>query len=197
MNTPLTFVFFGIVGSGKGTQVELLQKYLREKTLSIDFVDASPGLEYRKLISSGSYTGELVRDAYNQGYLQPDFLTDGLFTKILTEKTSPSSVIMADGYPRTLVQSKTFEDAMIFYRRDDVRVIYIQVGKEEATRRMKLRGRSDDTDEGIAKRFDEYVNNVIPSMNYFEGRPGYALYVINGEQSIEDVHADIIKSLGI
>jgi adenylate kinase family enzyme len=44
-------------------------------------------------------------------------------------------------------------------------------------------------------RFDEYVNNVIPSMNYFKDKAGYNLHAINGEQSIEAVHQDIIKAL--
>ena len=49
----------------------------------------------------------------------------------------------------------------------------------------------------IAKRFDEYVNNVVPSMNYFKGKVGYTMCTINGAQSIEEVHHDIIKSLNL
>ena len=33
INKPQTFIFYGIVGSGKGTQVELLQKYLKDNNL--------------------------------------------------------------------------------------------------------------------------------------------------------------------
>ena len=32
-------------------------------------------------------------------------------------------------------------------------------------------------------------------MNYFKGKAGYTIYTVNGEQSIEAVHADIIKAL--
>jgi thymidylate kinase len=31
MTTPKTFIFSGISGSGKGTQIELLKKYIREQ----------------------------------------------------------------------------------------------------------------------------------------------------------------------
>ena len=62
--------------------------------------------------------------------------------------------------------------------------------------RNLLRGRSDDTVAGIAKRFDEYVNNVIPAMNYFLDKPGYTIYTVNGEQPVPNVHKDIIKALG-
>lgn len=195
--TPQTFVFFGIVGSGKGTQVGLLEQYLKDNKLSDDVLSTSTGNEYRKIIESGSYTSELIKDRYNKGYLQPNFLTISLFTNILTGNMREHTSFIADGFPRTIEQSEAFESAMQFYGRDNINVVYIELGKEEATKRMKLRGRTDDTDEGIAQRFDEYVNNVIPAMNYFKGKDGYKIHTINGEQSIEDVHKELIKSLGI
>ncbi len=196
-NTPHTFVFFGIVGSGKGTQVELLQKYLKDHNLSNDVLFTSTGNEYRKVVESGSYTGKLVKETLEKGHLQPNFLTISLFTNILIANMNENTSFIADGYPRTIAQSEAFESAMNFYNRDEVHVIYIELDKDEATKRMKLRGRSDDTDEGIAKRFDEYINNVIPSMNYFKDLKNYRMHTINGAQSIEQVHADIIKSLGL
>lgn len=197
MTQPLTFVFFGIVGSGKGTQVTLLQKYLKDNALAEDVLVTSTGDEYRKLIQSGNYTGQIVKTSLEKGNLQPNFLTISLFTNILTANMKEDTSFVADGFPRTIAQSEAFESAMQFYGRANVHVIYIELTKEEATKRMKLRGRSDDTDEGIAKRFDEYVNNVIPSMKYFEGKEGYTMHTINGEQSIEAVHADIISALAL
>lgn len=196
-NKPYTFVFFGIVGSGKGTQVELLQKYLKEKNFSEDVLFTSTGNEYRKLIGSGNYTGQIVKESLERGHLQPNFLTISLFTNILISGMKENISFIADGFPRTIAQSEAFEDAMKFYNRNEVHVIYIELGKEEATKRMKLRGRSDDTDEGIAKRFDEYINNVVPSMNYFKDKAGFIMHTINGEQTIEKVFEDIKKSLGI
>jgi adenylate kinase len=197
MTKPYTFVFFGIVGSGKGTQVELLQKYLKDNNLAEDVLFTSTGNEYRKLIESGNYTGQIVKTTLEQGHLQPNFLTISLFINILTANMKANTSFIADGYPRTIAQSEAFESAMQFYGRDDVHVVYIELSREEAIKRMKIRGRSDDTDEGIAKRFDEYVNNVIPAMNYFKDKAGYKMHTINGEQTIPDVQKDILKSLGI
>ena len=190
-----TFVFFGIIGSGKGTQVEFLVGDLKKRD-GRECVQTSTGSEYRKLIEGGSYTGTLVKDSITRGELQPDFLTNAIFTNILTSSLSAEKHLIADGYPRTIAQSKAFEAMMQFYGRNDIKIIYIEVGKEEAMKRNLLRGRHDDTQEGIAKRFDEYVNNVLPAMNYFKDKPGYKIYTINGEQTRENVNKDIINKLG-
>jgi len=190
-----TFVFFGIVGSGKGTQVKLLMDFLKSKD-DKKCVYAYPGDEFRKIINSGSYTAELMKTSVERGELQPGFFPDAIVTNILISSLVKDSHLITDGYPRAVAQSQNFESMMKFYKRDDIKIIYIELSKEEAAKRMKLRGRRDDTDEGIAKRFDEYVNNVIPAMDYFKGKAGYTIYTINGEQSIENVHKDIIKALG-
>lgn len=192
---PQTFVFFGIVGSGKGTQVKLLMDFLKNKH-DRESVYAGTGEGFRKLIDSGSYTGSLVQETISRGELVTDFLTDAIFANILISSLTSEKHLVADGYPRTVVQSKTFEEMMKFFKHDIINVIYIEVGKEEAMKRNLLRGRHDDTKEGIAKRFDEYVNNVIPAMNYFNGKAGYTIYTINGEQGIPDVHKDVVKALG-
>ena len=168
METSKTYVFFGIVGAGKGTQIELLKKLLSDKD-GKKIVYAYPGAEYR---------------------------TISVFGKILIDQMTDDCHVIADGYPRTLEQADAFEAAMEFYGRKDVEVVYIEVSKDEVTRRMKLRNRSDDTDEGITRRFYEYETHVIPSMKALEGK-GYKFHTVNGEQSVEAVHSDIVKALGL
>jgi len=189
-----TFVFFGIVGSGKGTQVKLLTEFLKNRD-GLESVYTSTGDEYRKLIANGNYTSGLVKDSITRGELQPNFLTNSIFTNILISSLTSEKHLFADGFPRTINQAQAFEEMMKFYGRKDIKIIYIELSKEEAVKRLKLRGRHDDTDAGIAKRFDEYVNNVIPSMDYFKGKENYTIYTINGEQTVEDVHKDIISKL--
>ncbi len=190
-----TFIFFGIIGSGKGTQVQLLTDFLKAKD-GKELIYASPGNEYRKLMQSENYTGSLVKGPVSRGELLPGFLTDAIICNILISSLTPEKHLIADGYPRAVEQSVNFEKMMKFFKREDMKIIYIELSKEEAIKRLKLRGRHDDTDEGITQRFNEYVNNVIPAMNYFKNKIDYTIYNINGEQSVENVHQDIIKALG-
>ncbi|MCF7833687.1 MAG: nucleoside monophosphate kinase [Candidatus Pacebacteria bacterium] len=193
---PLTLVFFGIVGSGKGTQVQLLMDFFKNK-YDLDSVYAYPGAEFRKLTEKGTYVGELVKETMRRGELQPNFLTNAVFTNSFIYDISLEKNLIADGYPRTINQSETLEAMINFLKRDNVKIVYIEVGKEEATRRNLKRGRMDDTEEGLAKRFDEYVNNVIPAMEYFRGKSGYEILEVNGEQTVEAVHHEILKVLGL
>jgi adenylate kinase len=197
INKPQTFIFYGIVGSGKGTQVELLDNYLKENNISSDILFVSTGNEYRKLININTLTSKIVKKNLEKGFLQPDFLTICLFTDTLIKGLHDETTLVTDGFPRTIAQSESFDKTMNFYGRSEVKIVYIELGEEEAIKRMKLRGRTDDTDEGIKNRFDEYVNNVIPSMNYFKDKEGYTIYNIDGNQSIEEVHNEIISKLNL
>ena len=193
---PQTLVFFGIIGSGKGTQVDLLRKYLKDKNIASDILYTSTGDEFRKVIGSGSYTGQIIKETLDKGFLQPNFITTSLFTNILISGMKNETCLIADGYPRTIAQSESFEAMMKFYKRENIKIIYIELSEQEAMKRNLLRGRTDDTEEGIKKRFDEYINNVVPSLNYFKGKENYTIFTINGEQTVENVHQDIINKLG-
>ncbi len=192
---PQTFVFFGQVGSGKGTQVKLLMDFLSSKD-GKETVYAGTGDGFRKLLESDNFTAKIIKESIIKGELQPDFLTNAIFVNILVSFLSNEKHLIADGYPRTIPQAETFEAMMKFYKRENVKIIYIELSEIEAMKRNLLRGRHDDTEIGLKKRFNEYINKVVPAMNSFKDKEGYEIFIINGEQTIENVHKDIIKALG-
>ena len=111
-----TFVFFGIVGSGKGTQVKLLQKYLKTKDAQ-EQVYVGTGEIFRKIIESGedNFDTRAVKGILNSGRLIPDNETNKLVSKALESELLPDKHVFFDGYPRTLAQAQFFEDKMNFY----------------------------------------------------------------------------------
>lgn len=191
-----TYIFFGTAGSGKGTQSELLAKALKDKK-DIDSVYVSLGSEFRNLINSGTYAGKVIEESINKGEYQPDFITNAIFSNFLFSNFNPKKNLITDGYPRTLEQAKFLEKSMDFYSRSSLTIFNLHVSEEEVVRRMKLRARGDDTEEGIKQRFKEHEKNVLPAIEYLQHKEGYEFFEINGEQSVEDVHREIIGKLGL
>ncbi|MFM7088662.1 MAG: nucleoside monophosphate kinase [Candidatus Paceibacterota bacterium] len=196
MNHVQTFVFFGIAGAGKGTQVQLLQTYLKEKD-DKDIVYTGTGVGFRALTTGDTYTAKRIKDTLNTGKLMPDFFATSIVANTLSQELNEEKHLITDGYPRTIRQVDEFLDMMNFFNRAPVHVIYIEITKEESVRRNLLRGRSDDTKEVLEKRYDEYVANVLPAIEYIRQKPEFTFHIINGERSVEIVHKEIINKLNI
>lgn len=197
--TAQTFVFFGTVGSGKGTQVKLLMDFLKEKT-GTECLYIGTGEIFREILSSSGEDDPIsktVREFLSAGRLVTDEMTNDLVLKKIDAEMSPDKHVLFDGFPRTVAQSAFFEEQMKTHGRASIKIIYLELSEQEAIKRNLLRGRHDDTEEGLKQRFNEYKNNVIPSMQYFKGKTGYNIFTINGEQTIEQVHNDIIKALNL
>src|SRR3989344_5965421 len=108
---PQTLVFYGIVGSGKGTQVKLLMDFLKDK-YDHESVYAGTGEGFRQLVGSENFAANLIKDTMSRGILVADFLTNAVFTNILISSLSPDKNLFADGYPRTVQQSEVFAEMM-------------------------------------------------------------------------------------
>ncbi|OGI95396.1 hypothetical protein A2917_02430 [Candidatus Nomurabacteria bacterium RIFCSPLOWO2_01_FULL_42_17] len=192
-----TFVFFGVGGSGKGTQVKLLTDFLKSRD-GRETIYIGTGEIFRKIVESSesNFDTRAVKELMHSGRLIPDEMTNKLVAEAVESNLSPNKHMIFDGYPRTVFQSEKFTDLVKSIKRENIKIIYIELSEEEAMKRNLLRGRKDDTREGLSKRFEEYKNNVIPAMNYFKNKDNYQIFTINGEQSIENVHKDIINKLG-
>lgn len=192
---PLTVLFFGVQGSGKGTQVKLLMEAIKTRS-SEAIIHIDMGALLRASLATGSVTGKLTGEIINIGKRMPDFMPVYLSTKAFADGiVSNKEHIIADGLCRGEDQTRGFDDAMVFYGRSNYHVISLELTDAEATKRLLARGRNDDTPEGIANRLAWYKTDVAPQLALMEGR-GRAVHRINGDQSVEAVHADILKTLG-
>lgn len=194
--SPLTVLFFGIQGSGKGTQVKLLAEAIQKKS-SEPIIMVDMGALMRASVATGSVTGVRTGEIINVGKRMPDFMPVFLSTKAFDEglKTNNEHLI-CDGLCRGEDQTRAFDDAMQFYGRENYHIVSLELSEEETTKRLLLRARKDDTPEGIASRLAWYKTDVMPQLELLRGR-GRTVHAINGDQSVEAVHADIIKALGM
>ena len=61
--------------------------------------------------------------------------------------------------------------------------------------RLLGRGRIDDNHDDIKTRLGWYETDVVPAIDFYKNNPKYNFIEINGEQTIEKVHQDILGKL--
>ncbi len=195
--TQQTLIFTGPQGSGKGTQIELLEAYLRRTDPERALVHFEMGKSLRALAAQESYTATLVRGTLAQGNLVPYVISCSVFAQHLMAHMGGNEHLVIDGFPRTADQVPALHSAVEFYGRKDPAVVCINISDEEAVRRLRLRGRADDSDEQIRTRLEWSRKETMPNVEWFRAHPEYHVVDINGEQSVEDVHKDILAALSI
>lgn len=194
---PQTFIFFGPSGSGKGTQARLLQEQLKKKDPERKILYIETGQKFREIANGDSFTAKEIRKIIEEGGLLPEFLPIWVWTGIMVENLTGDEHILTDGLSRQPKEAPVLDSAMKFYKRESPFVVSIEVSDGWATKLLKNRGRSDDTDEEIKKRLSWYHHNVEPAIEYFKSEPYYRFIPINGEQSIEEVHQEILQKVGL
>lgn len=195
MNKPQTFIFSGISGSGKGTQIALLKKYIQNRFPDNGEYSFVMGDTLRSFMKDDGYAQKVVRSIVNDGKLLPDFITNSLFVSSVLHNLHHDDTLYIDGIPRSTIQSDTIISTLLFYGRKDVFIINIEVSPEEVAKRMKLRNRPDDTEEAIAQRISYYKENVIPAILHLKEKSGFTYIELDGERAIEEIHVDLVNKL--
>ena len=191
---PKAFIFIGRSGCGKGTQVESFNKVIKEKT-GAETIHVETGAFFREFIKGDGYTEELTKQVLNTGGLMPESFVIGLWVSHLMKNFSGKENLIFDGAPRKLQEAILLDGTLNFYGIKNYKVIYVNVSKEWATKRLLGRGRKDDTEEGISKRMAWFENDVVPCVDYFKNNKNCEVLEINGEQTVEEVHAEIMKKV--
>lgn len=197
---PKTFIFIGRSGCGKGTQVELLKKYLSEKSAETGVFYLETGARFRAFITENNATARRATVLMKESKRQPDFLAVWMWSHVLveelTEEADESKHWIVDGTPRALPEAVVLDTAMKFFERTKPFVVHLNVSRAWSEERLRGRGRADDRSEiDIARRLDWYERDVIPALEYYKINPDYHFLDINGEQPIGAVHADFVAKI--
>lgn len=194
---PQTFLFFGSSGSGKGTQAKLLMETLKEKDPERKVAYLETGEKFREFAKKDTFTAKKTKEIMNSGGLMPEFLPVWIWAQFFMDNVSGDEHVILDGISRREHEALIVDSALQFYGRENPIVISIEISPEESAKRMMKRGRADDSEEEIKKRLAWYEKNVVPALNHFKNNSYYKFIPVNGEQSIEDVHREIVERLGL
>lgn len=192
-----TIIFIGRSGCGKGTQNEKLINFIKERDARSVF-NLEPGERFRKFIKEDRYASQLAYENAKAGRLQPEFLSVWGWVSELVEKLERDQHLMIDGTPRRLGEASVLESVFDFFERDNVEIVYINVSRQWAIDKMLARGRMDDTSmKSINTRLDWFESDVSKVLDFYRAHKRHKFHEINGEQSIEAVHKNILQVLNL
>ncbi len=190
MDTHHTFLFFGRSGCGKGTQAGLIKQRLESQGREVLYIET--GRELRSFAEEKNTTAELVGEVMNNGDFLPPFVPIWIWTNALIRKFDNTQDLILDGLARRLHEAPILDSALRFYGRTNVHVVHINVTPAWSRERMLARQRADDNPDDVERRLHAFELNALPVLEYFKNQKGYDYFEVDGMQSIESVHHDIV-----
>ena len=183
-------VLFGPPGAGKGTQAEkLIEKY--------GFNHMSTGEVIREQIRKGTELGRSVQSYIEKGQLAPDGLVIDIIADYVAKHKDAKGNIF-DGFPRTTVQAKAFDEIMEKNGTPVSVMLSLEVPDEELVKRLLLRGkesgRADDSNEGVIRdRIDVYKAQTAVVADHY--KPQGKHRAVNGLGTIDEIFGRLCQEI--
>ena len=182
-------VLFGPPGSGKGTQSENI-------VTTYNLQHISTGDLLRDEVSRHTPLGTEAKKYMDQGMLVPDEVVIGMISGKIDDAPDARGFVF-DGFPRTRPQAEALDKLLEFKQTKIHLVLALEVPEPELVKRLVGRGvtsgRSDDTEEVIAKRIKEYHSKTQPVANYYNEQG--KLEHVTGDHTIADTFKTLSKHI--
>lgn len=171
-------IFVGVAGSGKSIQGRMLADELGLAWLSTG--------EFLRMLVTGQQ-----RKAMISGKLLSDKEIISLLGRILAFIEKDKEFVL-DGFPRSVAQADWLLNQVKHGQLKITAVINLKADEKTVKERLLARGRHDDTNEAIKKRFKEYESVFKPILSHFKAY-GIPVFDVDGSGRIDKVHAEILK----
>ncbi|UNK17941.1 adenylate kinase [Paenibacillus sp. N3/727] len=212
----MNILFMGPPGAGKGTQAETIVN-------EFGIPHISTGDAFRLAIKQGTPIGIKAKEYMDQGLLVPDDVTIGIVEERLQQSDCekgflldgfPRTLSQAEALNDILSRLNTGLDHVINLKVDREKLMARLTGRRickncGATYHVifnppkqegvcdkcggELYQRSDDNEESVGIRLDEYINKTAPLLTFYEQKG--LLRQIDGEQEIGAVSTEIASVL--
>ena len=207
----MDLIFLGPPGAGKGTQAEAIIKEL-------GIPQISTGDIIRAAIREGSPLGKEFKSYTDAGKLVPDDLVNRMVDERLRRADCQPGFLL-DGFPRTTAQAEALDRMLAATGRRLSHVLLLEVADEVLLERItgrrsdpetgrvyhvkfdppppeiagRLIQRSDDTEEVLRKRLEEYHAKTAPLIPYYD--KAKLLRRIDGVGSMDAIRGRIFQVL--
>ncbi|GIO69478.1 adenylate kinase [Paenibacillus cookii] len=212
----MNILFMGPPGAGKGTQAEVIVN-------EFGIPHISTGDAFRLAIKQGTPIGVKAKEYMDQGLLVPDDVTIGIVEERLQQSDCekgflldgfPRTLSQAEALDDILGRLNTKLDHVINLKVDRDKLLARLTGRRickscGATYHVifnppkqegvcdkcggELYQRSDDNEESVGTRLDEYIKKTAPLLAFYENKG--LLRQIDGDQEIDAVSKEIVSVL--
>lgn len=212
----MNILFMGPPGAGKGTQAEAIVN-------QFGIPHISTGDAFRLAIKQGTPVGLKAKEYMDQGLLVPDDVTVGIVRERLQQSDCekgflldgfPRTLSQAESLEELLGDLGKQLDHVINLKVDRNKLLARLTGRRlckacGATYHVifnppvqegvcdkcggELYQRSDDNEESVGTRLDEYINKTAPLLKFYEDKG--LLRQVDGEQEIGAVSEEIVSIL--
>ncbi len=201
----MNIVFVGVQGAGKGAVI-------KEVTKIKPYDVIATGELFRKEIATGSQLGQKLKQTMDKGILVDLDTTLTVVKQAIKGKKN----ILFDAFPRNVEQAEAFKSIAKVDK-----VVYLKLDKQTAYTRLtnrltckncnyvtsklevknnicpvcggELYTRTDDTREGIDKRFQQFDLLTLPMLEYYKQQG--IVCEVDANRPLQNVVNDVLKVL--